>query len=505
MPDFTELVDLAAERLGGAVVWANDEWFAEKENLLVPGPAVFVDGKYTARGKWMDGWETRRRRAPGHDACIVRLGLPGVVHGVVVDTSFFKGNYPLECSIDAREAPEGVAVDDLASDDAAWRAILPKTKLQGDAKNALAITGAARCTHIRLNIFPDGGVARLRVHGEALPHPRFMGKRGAEIDLASLENGATVPSASDMFFGSRNNLILPGRGLHMGDGWETRRSGRVSTETDRHRVREADWALVRLAGEGVIERVEIDTTHFKGNAPDRAAIEVAASEGGPWTEIVPVMKLQPDTRHHVDTVAARVPARFARVLVWPDGGVMRLRLWGALTPAGREACGLAHVNAMSDDAATRALLACCGSTAWAKQMTSRRPFASLAAMREANAAVWAKVGESDVDQAFRAHPRIGEKKAAESAGAQARAWSEGEQRGAAQASQATLDELARVNAEYEKKFGHLFIVCATGRSADEMLALAEARMANDAATEKRVAAEEQRKITDLRLEKLVLR
>jgi allantoicase len=505
MASFTELVDLAAERLGGAVLWANDEWFAQKENLLKPEAPIFLDGKYTERGKWMDGWETRRRRSPGHDSCILRLGIPGIVRGVVVDTAFFKGNYPLECSLEACDVEGHADLEALQGESTPWREILPRTPLRGDAKNELAITSSGRCTHLRFHIHPDGGVARLRVHGDALPDLRFMGKRGAEIDLASLENGATVPSASDMFFGSRNNLVLPGRGLHMGDGWETRRSGRVSTETDRTRVRDADWAIVRLAGEGVVERIEIDTTHFRGNAPDTAALEVAIDASGPWTEILPATKLQPHTRHHFDHVAALAPARFARLLIWPDGGVMRLRLWGALTPAGREACGLSYMNALSEADATRALRSCCASRLWSERMARRRPFASLSAVTRANAEIWSGLGEDDRDEAFRAHPRIGERRAPAIASAQSSVWSAGEQRKVAEASPATLAELAKANADYEAKFGFVYIVCATGKSADDMLSLAKARMQNDAATEKRTAAEEQRKITDLRLEKLVLR
>jgi allantoicase len=503
--EFTELVDLAAERFGGAVLWANDEWFAEKENLLKPSAPEFIDGKYTDRGKWMDGWETRRRRTPGHDTCIVRLGLPGVVRGLVVDTAFFKGNYPLECSVEAATFAGHPTPEELLDERAQWSEILPRSPLKGDAKNAFSVGGAPRCTHLRFHIYPDGGVARLRVHGEAVADLRWMGKRGAEVDLASLEHGATVPRASDMFFGSRNNLVLPGRGLNMGDGWETRRSGRVSTETDRTRVHGADWALVALAGEGIIERAEVDTTHFKGNAPESASLEVAASADGPWTPILARSKLQPHNRHFFDALGPHEPARFARILIWPDGGVMRLRLWGALTERGRERCGLAFLNALASEDAEAALVACCGSSAWAKKVTAARPFASLDALKKTSAETWAALGGADHDQAFAAHPRIGETKRAAAATAQSHAWSTQEQRGVTEATKETLAELVSANAEYEKKFGMIYIVCATGKTPDQMLALAKQRLGNDPATERKNAAEEQRKITDLRLEKMVLR
>ena len=245
LPPFVDLVDLAAERLGGAVIYANDEFFAEKDNLLKPQQAVFIEGKYTDRGKWMDGWETRRRRTPGHDFCVVRLGLPGVVHGVNVDTSFFRGNFPESCSIEACAATGHPDPDQLLGPDTNWVEILPRTELRGDSANLLPITVEQRFTHLRLNIYPDGGVARLRVYGEVAPEPRRVA--APEVDLAAVENGGQVLTSSDMFFGARHNLIQPGRGINMGDGWETRRSRRAG-------ARLGDPAPD--ATQGVIERIE---------------------------------------------------------------------------------------------------------------------------------------------------------------------------------------------------------------------------------------------------------
>ena len=177
MHDFTDHIDLASERLGGAVIHANDEFFAEKENLLRQGPAIFVEGKYTDRGKWMDGWETRRRRVPGNDFCLVRLGLSGVVRGVVIDTAFFRGNFPSHARIAATAARADASAEELLSERTRWVEILPRTALDGDAKNAFAIEAPWRFSHLRLDIFPDGGVARLRVHGDAVPDGRALGRR----------------------------------------------------------------------------------------------------------------------------------------------------------------------------------------------------------------------------------------------------------------------------------------------------------------------------------------
>ncbi|MEP7274223.1 MAG: allantoicase, partial [Acidobacteriota bacterium] len=250
--EFTELINLASERLGGAVLYANDDFFAPKENLLKDGPPVFIEGKYSDLGKWMDGWETRRKRAPNlenlSDWCIVRLGLPGIIRGIVVDTSFFRGNFPSHCSIEATVVDGLPNVKHLIA--AEWLEILPRSELQGDSPNSFAIEHEHRITHLRLNIFPDGGVARLRVHGEVVPDWRRLAARGSEIDLAAIENGGTVIASSDMFFGHRHNLILPGSALNMSDGWETKR----------RRGPGYDWCIVRLGNIATeLTRVDVDT------------------------------------------------------------------------------------------------------------------------------------------------------------------------------------------------------------------------------------------------------
>ena len=326
MNDFTDLVDLAAARLGGSVLLANDEFFAPKENLLVERPPVFIEDKYTERGKWMDGWETRRRRTPGHDWCIIRLGVPGVISGVVVDTSFFRGNYPESCSIEGCLLSGVPDADALRQAD--WFELLPKELLQGDTRNEFAVAPNAIVTHIRFNIYPDGGVARLRVHGVVMPDWRRLAKRG-QVDLAAVQHGGRVVAASDMFFGHRHNLIMPGRGTHMGDGWETRR----------RRGPGHDWVVVRLGHEGSIERLLIDTLHFKGNAPGSCTVEACRADvaddtmpENDWRELLPATPLQPDTLHSFEDELADVgAATHVRLNIFPDGGVSRLRVYGRVT------------------------------------------------------------------------------------------------------------------------------------------------------------------------------
>ena len=321
---FVELVNLAAERLGGAVIGANDEFFAAKENLIKASAAVWREGEYTERGKWMDGWETRRRRDAGdHDWCIVRLGVRGVVRGVDVDTSFFTGNYPESCAIDACDARGNSSPEDLSR--GAWREILARHPLRGDTHNLIAIDAAPPATHLRLRIFPDGGVARLRAHGEVVADWDRLRRQG-DVDLAAAEHGGVVVACSDMFFGSRHNLIMPGDAAHMGDGWETKR----------RRGPGHDWTIVRLGAEGAIRRVEVDTRHFKGNAPGACSLEASGGETAAvlgeraaWRELLPRMPLQPHTRHWFEEELNAVgDATHVRFNIYPDGGVARLRLFG---------------------------------------------------------------------------------------------------------------------------------------------------------------------------------
>jgi allantoicase len=333
MTDFTTLADLAAERYGGAVLLANDEFFAPKENLLKAAPPVWREELYTDRGKWMDGWETRRRREPGHDWCIIRLGLPGIVRGVVVDTSFFRGNYPERCSIEAISRPSDHGADTLAAPTQPWTLLLPESPLEGDRKNLFPIASGQRWTHLRLNIIPDGGVARLRVHGEVVPDWDRVLRAGGWVDLAALEHGGRVVAQSDAFFGDANHMLLPGRATHMGDGWETRR----------RRGPGHDWAIVRLGRPGAIHRIEIDTDHFKGNAPGRCALEGCAGPdeavlagAAPWTPLLPPSQLHPHARHVFEReLAAPVEVTHVRLNIYPDGGIARLRLFGTVTAPAR--------------------------------------------------------------------------------------------------------------------------------------------------------------------------
>ena len=350
--DPLQLPDLASRALRGSVIAASDEFFAEKENLITPGAPVFTPHTFGHKGQVYDGWETRRRRGadpgsgllPGvdeHDWVIVRLGAPGVVHAVVVDTAHFTGNFPQACSVEACWTDE---YPDLAAlESARWVEIVPRSPLTGDTQHTFEIPAGSRhrYSHVRLRIFPDGGVARLRVHGVVVPDPALL--EGLTFDLAALENGGDVVACSDRFYSAPRNAISPGLSRVMGEGWETRRRRAAGNE----------WLAVRLAGQAVVSLVEVDTSGYIGNAPgmaevrgyagrapggetDRAAgagVDSAWDDPSSWAPLLPRTRLLPDTPHRF-RVSSGGAHDLVRLDVLPDGGVARLRLYGSLTAEG---------------------------------------------------------------------------------------------------------------------------------------------------------------------------
>ena len=325
--DFTKLVDLASEKLGGAVLFANDDFFAPKENLLKASAPIFIEGKYTDLGKWMDGWESRRRRSPGFDWCIIRLGLPGIIRGIVVDTSFFRGNYPEHCSLEACAIDGQPTTEQLTAETVQWTEILPQAPLNGDSQNPFAVDSEERFTHLRFKIYPDGGVARLRVYGEVMPDWDRIKRAGGDVDLAAVENGGLVLSCSDMFFGHKHNLIMPGRAVNMSDGWETKR----------RRGPGHDWAIIKLGQPGQIKRLEVDTSWFKGNFPDSCSLEACVTKGNVlpeslnWKRVLARTKLQAHTRHWFEEeLLESGTVSHLRFNIFPDGGVSRLRVYGTI-------------------------------------------------------------------------------------------------------------------------------------------------------------------------------
>ncbi len=331
---FTRWPDLASARLGGRALAASDEFFAPKERLLRAEPPEWRPDEYTDRGKWMDGWETRRRRGAGHDWVVVRLGVPGEIRGVDVDTTHFKGNHPESAEVEACAIETEPA--DGAWESVGWRTIVPRAPLTPDAPNPFPVESPDTWSHVRLAIHPDGGVARLRVHGVARPDWGRLAV-GGPVDLALLAHGGRIVATSDAFFGAASNLLSPGPSSGMFDGWETRR----------RRGPGHDWVVVALGRRGRIVRVEIGTRYFRGNYPESASLEAVDAPGaddpeaelelldesGAWSEILPRVGLEPDADHAYEPPELRPAlATHVRLRIYPDGGISRLRLFGEPAP-----------------------------------------------------------------------------------------------------------------------------------------------------------------------------
>lgn len=332
VPAFTRLLNLASEKTGAIALVCTDDFFAEKENLIKQGRGIFIPDKYTDRGKWMDGWESRRKRTEGYDWCIVQLGVPGIIKGVDIDTNHFLGNHPPFASVDGCNMAGNPDADKLKSSNVKWTEVLQKSALKPGSQNFFELDSKEVYTHIRLNIFPDGGVARLKVYGEPSKEWKKV-KPDDFVDLASALNGAVAILCNDMFFSHMGNLLMPGRGADMGDGWETKRN-----RTPGNR----DWVIVRLAHPGIINKILVDTCHFKGNYPDACLIEGCrisindegniTSEKNRWSEILPKQKLKADCEHFFEKeITTNEIFSHIRLFIYPDGGISRIKLFGTIT------------------------------------------------------------------------------------------------------------------------------------------------------------------------------
>ncbi|MFK8101068.1 MAG: allantoicase [Saprospiraceae bacterium] len=324
---FPGFINLAADRLGAKALYANDDFFAEKENLIRPGRGIFIADKYTDRGKWMDGWESKRRRTPGHDWCIVQLGVPGIIKGFDIDTNHFLGNHPPFASIQAAYLTEEPSATTLANDEIEWTTILEKSPLNPGSQHFFESATDQVWTHVKLNIFPDGGVARLKVYGTVVKDWSNVAATEC-VDLIAAVNGGKAIHCNDMFFSAMENLILPNRGINMGDGWETKRN-RIPNNSD--------WVILKMATRGQIKRIVVDTNHFKGNYPDRCALEgcvckndeEALSPETSWTSILPEVKLAAHQEHFYESeIQVAGPFTHLKLKIFPDGGISRLRVLG---------------------------------------------------------------------------------------------------------------------------------------------------------------------------------
>jgi allantoicase len=495
---FAGQIDLASADLDGRTLACSDDFFASMDHLVRAAEPVFDPDAYTDTGKLMDGWESRRKRVPGHDWCILKLGVPGLVRGVDIDTAYFMGNHPPYASVEGCNVSPGTEVDALRTE-VEWTEIVPAMPLQRGSHNLQAVAHLGVWTHIRLRIFPDGGVARLRIWGE----PQPARDQGVEVDLACIRQGGQALACSDMFFSPMNNLVLPRAAENMGGGWETRRS----------RPPGMDWIIVKLGTPGRLSQAVVDTKHFKGNFPDTVALDglywpdaplPALVETDAWSEILPRFETTADG-NHLKEITDAGPWTHVRLRIYPDGGVSRLRVFGVPTDDRPSDARIDALNAQSHEEAVATLMRCCGSTRWATRMAAARPFSGWTELHGMAEWLWWQLDDADWSEAFTHHPKIGADPAQLREKFAATAdWSDSEQAGLAEADEETISRLAQGNQAYDDRFGFIFIVCASGLSAAEMLTRLEARLPHKPENEIRIAAGEQVKITALRLDKLEL-
>jgi allantoicase len=494
---FTGLPDLASASFGGCVVWASDEFFAPASSLVLAHEPVWDADRYTDRGKWMDGWEPRRRRHPGHDTAIVKLGAPGELVGVDIDTRNFLGNHAPYASIDATAAPPDADAAFLR-DQAEWTTVLSQVSLERGGPNVFALKSFKNASHVRLHIYPAGGVARLRVFGRP-----DLSSGGERVDLVGAAAGGQALACSDMFFSRMDNLIRPDEAVNMGDGWETKRSP----------LPKQDWVILALGTPGELDELLLHTRHFKGNYPTAARVDAlywpdapphALSKSDAWQDISGDVPLGADQAHAV-AVSRKGPWTHLRLTILSDGGISRLRAFGrpsTESPATTDP-QLRWLNGLAKADAAEVFARCCGARRWVAGMVAGRPYHSHAHLHGHAEHVWWHLGDGDWLEAFEHHPRIGADVAALRARFAATAdWSAGEQAGMAAASEDDITTLAAGNAAYLERHGFIFIVCASGLSAAAMRARLEARVDNGRDDELRIAAGEQVKITALRIDKL---
>jgi allantoicase len=470
------MIDLISHAAGGRVVGCNDEFFAVADNLLKTTDPVWRDGEYTDRGKWMDGWETRRRREPGHDWCVLALGIPGAVRRVTVDTSHFTGNYPDEFSLEAT----GVGFDDRVAA-AVWEMLIPPTMLSGDSVASFQVDDPQRVTHLRLNIYPDGGVARLRVEGDPIPSMSGVCPGGL-VDLVSALVGGAPVSVSDRYYSDPANTLRPTVSAGMWDGWETRR----------RRGPGHDWVVFRLGLAGVVEEVVVDTTHFKGNAPGFISLDVS-DDGETWAGAIGRGAVRADAQNRIP-LTEPAHAGQVRLGIHPDGGVARFRVLGRPDPRAAGEQRVLYLNSLFHEEAKRFFFTGCPVPGWVEHMMSGRPYQRVDDVLAAADRAFDNFEEKGWLEAFASHPRIGER---------GDDTSSREQLGVVGAGRAVLRDLAEVNARYEEKYGFTYIVHASGKSASEMLEIARTRLGNSREDEIGIAAEEQRAITATRLRRML--
>ena len=323
----TSLINVASCELGTKVIYTTDEFFAPVTRMLQETEAVFKD-EYDENGHWMDGWESRRKRDGENDYCILKLGVTSKISTFLVDTSQFKGNYPLAVSIKGIKSSKDDEQFLQEIKDEQWIDLLKQSDLEGDTKQYFDSIDFSELTHLRVDIYPDGGVARFKAFGEICFDDSLFEEEN--INVLSMRNGARAVHTNNEFFGSLSNILKDDEAINMGDGWETRRRREPGN----------DWGIIELSNPALIDNIMIDTNFFKGNYADSFSICSAYLENTTdssvvtqsmfWEELISSKKLEMDTKHYFSNndLLHNKPITHIRINIFPDGGVSRLKLFG---------------------------------------------------------------------------------------------------------------------------------------------------------------------------------
>lgn len=313
------IIDLAQPRLGSSVIYCTDDFFAKASRIISPVDPVFIPDKFDNNGKWMDGWESRRKRIKGNDYLILKLGRAGKIKKVLIDTAHFSGNQPDKFSL--------LATTDNNFNKAKWTTLIQPTKAKPSSKHFFTIKNNNSFKFVKLNIFPDGGIARLRIYGE-IDTSLLNISKNKNINLASLENGASIFACNNEHFGQAENILAKGKAKNMGDGWETRR----------RRGAGYDWVIIKCLN-GFIKEFEISTHHFKGNYPYQFSLQgIKCNESklklkkillSPtlWKTLINPSYLKAHKVHKF-SIAKKININYLKLNIYPDGGVSRVKALG---------------------------------------------------------------------------------------------------------------------------------------------------------------------------------
>ncbi|MCS5589832.1 MAG: allantoicase [Candidatus Thioglobus sp.] len=328
--DYKDQIDIASSDQGSKVIYCSDEFFADSSRMLQANDPVWIEGKYDENGKWMDGWESRRRRDGKNDFCFIRLGSTSIINNFNIDTSHFTGNFAPAISILGCCVPGGTTDDRVVDGSAVseWFDLLTQENLKSDSHNLFSCKSTQPLTHLKITLYPDGGIARFRAYGNTYSEDTKYQMTGTNV--ISKESGARAVFANDEHFGCLSNVLEEHDPLSMADGWETRRRRKPGN----------DWGIIALSSPAKVHEIVIDTSFFKGNFPDTFSISstnmtdtddnTLIEKSNTWDKIIERKKLGMNKIHifKKEDLLHEQEITHVRIDIFPDGGIARLKLIG---------------------------------------------------------------------------------------------------------------------------------------------------------------------------------